>query len=82
MTRGRLFVIYDEFGVIRATAATPRPEASVGVRSRHRVHEVDHPGTCGKALMRHLVELHRAHQIDLKGRPKLVRRKVRSRNVE
>lgn len=73
-SKGKIFVFYDDFGVIRATAASAHPNTSVVARSRHQVHEVDHPGTNGDELMRHLAELHSEHKMDLSDEPRIVRK--------
>jgi hypothetical protein len=73
VVKGKIFVVYDEFGEIRATAASAHLEAAVRATRGHHVHEVEHPGNEGAELKRHLLDLHRQHRVDLKER-KLVRK--------
>ena len=73
MAGGKIFVIYDDTGAIKATAATSHEHAAIKSTSGHSVHAIDHPGLSGEELKSFLVELHRRNRIARGSEPRLVR---------
>ena len=68
-----VFVMYDEQGEIKATAATTLDNAAVGAPSRGKIHKIPGVEVGPEELSRYLADLHANHRIDTVGEPKIVR---------
>ena len=68
-----VFVMYDEQGEIKATAATTLNDAAVDAPSRGKIHKIPGVEVDPEELPRYLADLHANHRIDIVGEPKIVR---------
>ena len=77
---GKLFVVHDELGRIKATAVSTNESAAVRAPHGLRVHVTDHPNLDRKEMGRYLVDLHLNHVVELLAAPRIVAK--RTRNTE
>lgn len=71
---GKVFVVYDDSGAIRATAASAHPQAQVAAKGGEHVYEMELPAMVGDALKGHLLDLHLKHRVELGDPPTVVRK--------
>jgi hypothetical protein len=74
VSRGKIFVVYDRNGTIKATSATFSPDARVAGAPGRNVLELDDPGLEQAEMTRYLQDLHTNHCVDITGAPRIVRK--------
>lgn len=69
----KVFVIFDNQGRIRGTAATRLDNVAIGTPQQFRVHTIPGAEIDEVDLSRYLADLHANHRVDILGEPKIVR---------
>jgi hypothetical protein len=71
----KVFVIFDNQGRIKGTAATQLDNVAVGTPQQLRVHTVPRAEIDEADLPRYLADLHANHRVDILGEPRIVRKR-------
>jgi hypothetical protein len=69
---GKIHVIFDDRGRIRATAVSAHEQSDVRPGFGMHVHTIDHPGLEREKMTQFLIDLHRKHRVDRSTEKQLV----------